>query len=56
MREALLKLAATGVLGGALGVTTAATNAARAPDLILAHGTVLTVDTIGLRRAGGRGA
>jgi predicted amidohydrolase YtcJ len=45
MREALLKLAAAGVLGGALGVSTAATNAARAPDLILAHGTVLTVDT-----------
>jgi predicted amidohydrolase YtcJ len=37
-------MAAGGLLCGALAAATAATEATRAPDLILAHGTVLTVD------------
>lgn len=44
MRDQLLKIAATSLLCAAVGATTAATQNRRAPDLILAHGAVLTVD------------
>src|SRR5579862_3856003 len=45
MLEKLLKIAAAGLLCSALGAATAATEATSGPDLILAHGTVLTVDS-----------
>jgi predicted amidohydrolase YtcJ len=44
MRDLRVRIAATALLGGALGAAAAATEAPGAPDLILAHGTVLTVD------------
>ena len=44
MRNTLLKIAAGLLLVTALTMATAGEQAARAPDLILAHGTILTVD------------
>jgi len=44
MLDTLKTMAAGGLLCGALAAATAATEATRTPDLILAHGTVLTVD------------
>jgi hypothetical protein len=39
-----LKIVAAGMVSSALATATAATQSPRAPDLILAHGTILTVD------------
>src|SRR6516164_9477274 len=44
MRNTLLKIAATVLLVTALTMATAGAQVSRAPDLILAHGTILTVD------------
>jgi len=44
MRNTLLKIAATLLLVTALTMATAGAQVSRAPDLILAHGTILTVD------------
>ncbi len=44
MRNRLLKIAATFTKLTALTIATAATPSTRGPDLILAHGTILTVD------------